>query len=89
MELLLTGSGCNLRVQQCVCVSGEYPSTPPPPPPAVSQVVDSLDVSTHGTRVGLAQYSSRVRTEFPLNMNHSADEIKAAVMKVNLFVIFS
>ncbi|XP_047195254.1 matrilin-4-like [Hippoglossus stenolepis] len=66
----------------CVCVSGEYPSPPPPPPPAVSQVVDSLDVSTHGTRVGLVQYSSRVRTEFPLNMYHSADEIKAAVMKV-------
>ncbi|XP_069372026.1 matrilin-4 isoform X1 [Paralichthys olivaceus] len=49
----------------------------------VNQVVDSLDVSTHGTRVGLVQYSSRVRTEFPLNMYHSADEIKAAVMKVD------
>ena len=51
-------------------------------PPPVLQVVDSLDVSTHGTRVGLVQYSSRVRTEFPLNMYHTADEIKAAVMKV-------
>ncbi|XP_071350271.1 matrilin-4 isoform X3 [Trachinotus anak] len=48
----------------------------------VNQVVDSLDVSAHGTRVGLVQYSSRVRTEFPLNMYHSVDEIKAAVMKV-------
>ncbi|CAG5978079.1 unnamed protein product [Menidia menidia] len=48
----------------------------------VNQVVDSLDVSAHGTRVGLAQYSSRVRTEFPLNMYHTAEEIKAAVMKV-------
>uniref|UniRef100_A0A3P8WWM1 Matrilin 4 n=1 Tax=Cynoglossus semilaevis TaxID=244447 RepID=A0A3P8WWM1_CYNSE len=48
----------------------------------VNQVVDSLDVSPHGTRVGLVQYSSRVRTEFPLSMYHSADEIKAAVMKV-------
>lgn len=57
----------------------EYPSPPPVP-----QVVDSLDVSAHGTRVGLVQYSSRVRTEFPLNMYHSADEIKAAVMKVKL-----
>uniref|UniRef100_A0AAX7ULZ1 VWFA domain-containing protein n=1 Tax=Astatotilapia calliptera TaxID=8154 RepID=A0AAX7ULZ1_ASTCA len=47
-----------------------------------SSVVDSLDVSPHGTRVGLVQYSSRVRTEFPLNMYHTADEIKAAVMKV-------
>ncbi|XP_060897587.1 matrilin-4 isoform X1 [Labrus mixtus] len=49
----------------------------------VNQVVDSLDVSTHGTRVGLVQYSSRVRTEFPLNMYHTAEEIKAAVMKVD------
>ncbi|CAK6981303.1 matrilin-4 isoform X4 [Scomber scombrus] len=49
----------------------------------VNQVVDSLDVSVHGTRIGLVQYSSRVRTEFPLNMYHTADEIKAAVMKVD------
>nr|XP_057911546.1 matrilin-4 [Doryrhamphus excisus] len=48
----------------------------------VNQVVDTLDVSAHGTRVGLVQYSSRVRTEFHLNMYHTADEIKAAVMKV-------
>ncbi|XP_072237650.1 matrilin-4 isoform X1 [Leuresthes tenuis] len=48
----------------------------------VNQVVDSLDVSAHGTRVGLVQYSSRVRTEFPLNKYHTAEEIKAAVMKV-------
>lgn len=46
------------------------------------QVVDSLDVSPHGTRVGLVQYSSRVRTEFPLDRYHTADDIKAAVMKV-------
>ncbi len=43
-------------------------------------------MSAHGTRVGLVQYSSRVRTEFPLNMYHTADEIKAAVMKVKLLV---
>uniref|UniRef100_A0A3P9PL96 Matrilin 4 n=1 Tax=Poecilia reticulata TaxID=8081 RepID=A0A3P9PL96_POERE len=49
----------------------------------VNQVVDSLDVSAHGTRVGLVQYSSRVRTEFPLNMYHTAEDIKAAVMKVD------
>ncbi|XP_075869454.1 matrilin-4 isoform X2 [Nelusetta ayraudi] len=48
----------------------------------VNQVVDSLDLSPQGTRVGLVQYSSRVRTEFPLNMYHTAEEIKAAVMKV-------
>ncbi|XP_030229581.1 matrilin-4 isoform X4 [Gadus morhua] len=49
----------------------------------VNQVVDSLDVSAQGTRVGLVQYSSRVRTEFPLNMYHTAEDIKAAVMKVD------
>lgn len=49
----------------------------------VNQVVDSLDVSARGTRVGLVQYSSRVRTEFPLNKYQTAQEIKAAVMKVD------
>ncbi|XP_051932257.1 matrilin-4 isoform X4 [Hippocampus zosterae] len=48
----------------------------------VNEVVDTLDVSEHGTRVGLVQYSSRVRTEFTLNQFHSADDIKAAVMKM-------
>ncbi|XP_046712499.1 matrilin-4 [Silurus meridionalis] len=48
----------------------------------VNQVVDQLDISSHGTRVGLVQYSSRVRTEFPLSMYKSKEEIKAAVMKV-------
>ena len=32
----------------------------------VNQIVDFLDVSPEGTRVGLVQFSSRVRTEFPL-----------------------
>ncbi|XP_058260029.1 matrilin-4 isoform X2 [Hemibagrus wyckioides] len=48
----------------------------------VNQVVDQLDISAHGTRVGLVQYSSRVRTEFPLSMYKSKEEIKAAVMNV-------
>ncbi|KAJ8412139.1 hypothetical protein AAFF_G00144060 [Aldrovandia affinis] len=48
----------------------------------VNQVVDSLDVSAHGTRIGLVQYSSRVRTEFPLSLYQSAEDIKTAVMKV-------
>lgn len=48
----------------------------------VNRIVDLLEVSPHGTRVGLVQYSSRVRTEFPLNKYHSADEIKKAVMEV-------
>ncbi|XP_021424040.2 matrilin-4 isoform X3 [Oncorhynchus mykiss] len=48
----------------------------------VNQVVDSLDVSAHGTRVGLVQYSSHVRTEFALKMYEKADNIKKAVMNV-------
>uniref|UniRef100_A0A8C8RKJ4 Matrilin 4 n=1 Tax=Pelusios castaneus TaxID=367368 RepID=A0A8C8RKJ4_9SAUR len=48
----------------------------------VNQIVDFLDVSPHGTRVGLVQYSSRVRTEFPLNQYHTAEGIKKAVLKV-------
>ncbi|OXB53063.1 hypothetical protein ASZ78_003242 [Callipepla squamata] len=48
----------------------------------VNGIVDLLEVSPDGTRVGLVQYSSRVRTEFPLNKYHSAEEIKAAVMKM-------
>ncbi|XP_049590228.1 matrilin-4 isoform X3 [Syngnathus scovelli] len=48
----------------------------------VNKVVDMLDVSEHGTRVGLVQYSSRVKTEFTLDRFHSADDIKAAVNKM-------
>uniref|UniRef100_A0A8C0J5G2 Matrilin 4 n=1 Tax=Chelonoidis abingdonii TaxID=106734 RepID=A0A8C0J5G2_CHEAB len=48
----------------------------------VNQIVDFLDVSPHGTRVGLVQYSSRVRTEFPLNQYKTAEDIKKAVLKV-------
>ncbi|XP_042582495.1 matrilin-4-like isoform X12 [Cyprinus carpio] len=49
----------------------------------VNQVVDQLDVSPKGTRVGLVQYSSRVRTEFPLSMYQTKEEIKKAVMNVD------
>ncbi|KAG2461737.1 MATN4 protein, partial [Polypterus senegalus] len=48
----------------------------------VNQIVDSLDVSAHGTRIGLVQYSSRVRTEFPLNQYQTPEAIKNAVLKV-------
>ncbi|KAH0619101.1 hypothetical protein JD844_018769 [Phrynosoma platyrhinos] len=48
----------------------------------VNQIVDFLDVSPHGTRVGLVQYSSRVRTEFPLNKFTTAADIKKAVQRV-------
>nr|XP_006121967.1 matrilin-4 [Pelodiscus sinensis] len=48
----------------------------------VNQIVDFLDVSPHGTRVGLVQYSSRVRTEFPLSQYRTAADIKKAVLRV-------
>uniref|UniRef100_A0A6J0TD68 Matrilin-4 n=1 Tax=Pogona vitticeps TaxID=103695 RepID=A0A6J0TD68_9SAUR len=48
----------------------------------VNQIVDFLDVSPHGTRVGLVQYSSRVRTEFPLNKYTTAADVKKAVQRV-------
>lgn len=48
----------------------------------VNQIVDFLDVSPHGTRVGLVQYSSRVRTEFPLHQYTTAEDVKKAVQRV-------
>ncbi|KAM9295987.1 matrilin-4 [Gastrophryne carolinensis] len=48
----------------------------------VIKIVDSLDVSAHGTHVGLVQYSSRVRTEFSLNQYKSAKEISQAVRNI-------
>uniref|UniRef100_A0A8C9P223 VWFA domain-containing protein n=1 Tax=Spermophilus dauricus TaxID=99837 RepID=A0A8C9P223_SPEDA len=48
----------------------------------VNQIVDFLDVSPEGTRIGLVQFSSRVRTEFPLGRYGTAAEVKQAVMAV-------
>ncbi|XP_006881630.1 PREDICTED: matrilin-4 isoform X1 [Elephantulus edwardii] len=48
----------------------------------VNQIVDFLDVSPEGTRVGLVQFSSRVRTEFPLGRYGTAAEVKHAVLAV-------
>ncbi|XP_010629790.1 matrilin-4 [Fukomys damarensis] len=48
----------------------------------VNQIVDFLDVSPEGTRIGLVQFSSRVRTEFPLGRYGSAAEVKRAVLAV-------
>ncbi|XP_071067836.1 matrilin-4 [Dasypus novemcinctus] len=48
----------------------------------VNQIVDFLDVSPEGTRVGLVQFSSRVRTEFPLGRYGTAAEVKQAVQAV-------
>ncbi|CAL8286984.1 unnamed protein product [Merluccius merluccius] len=48
----------------------------------VDAVVDGLDVSGAGTHVGLLQYSTKVRTEFPLGRYSSAREVKEAVSRV-------
>ncbi|XP_053576257.1 matrilin-4 isoform X2 [Bombina bombina] len=48
----------------------------------VIKIVDSLDVSVHGTHVGLVQYSSRVRTEFSLGQFKTAKDIKNAVENI-------
>lgn len=48
----------------------------------VNSIVDSLDISTTGTRVGLLQYSTKVRTEFTLNQHTTAQAIKQAVSRM-------
>ncbi|XP_078275427.1 matrilin-4 [Rhinoraja longicauda] len=48
----------------------------------VNNIVDALDVSGQGTRVGLVQYSSSVRTEFPLGKHSSPAALKSAVSGV-------
>ncbi|KAG8566068.1 hypothetical protein GDO81_013084 [Engystomops pustulosus] len=48
----------------------------------VIKIVDTLDVSAHGTHVGLVQYSSRVRTEFSLNQFKTAKDISNAVKNI-------
>ncbi|XP_075897101.1 matrilin-4-like isoform X2 [Nelusetta ayraudi] len=48
----------------------------------VNSIVDSLDVSRTGTRVGLLQYSTNVRAEFTLSQYASAQEVQRAVSQV-------
>ncbi|XP_077384015.1 matrilin-1-like [Festucalex cinctus] len=45
----------------------------------VNGIVDALDISQTGTRVGLVQYSTKVRTEFTLGQYSAARDIKEAV----------
>ncbi|KAM9723182.1 matrilin-2-like isoform 1-T2 [Menidia menidia] len=45
----------------------------------VNSIVDSLDISSRGTHVGLIQYSTKVRTEFTLEQYTSTQSIKRAV----------
>ncbi|KAM3614043.1 uncharacterized protein V6R79_009022 [Siganus canaliculatus] len=48
----------------------------------VNSIVDSLDVSRTGTHVGLLQYSTKVRPEFPLGRYTTAQAIKQAVSQM-------
>lgn len=48
----------------------------------VLSIVESLDVSRTGTRVGLLQYSTKVRTEFTLSQHASAQGVRQAVARV-------
>ncbi|GCB60766.1 hypothetical protein scyTo_0006928 [Scyliorhinus torazame] len=46
---------------------------------SVDNIVDGLEVAPNATRVGLVQYSTKVRTEFPLRRYSTVNEVKAAV----------
>ncbi|XP_069050930.1 matrilin-2 isoform X2 [Lepisosteus oculatus] len=49
----------------------------------VAGIVGSLDVSPAAARVGLLQYSTKVRTEFTLGQHLSGQEVKEAVSRVS------
>lgn len=49
----------------------------------INQIVDTLDVSDKLAQVGLVQYSSAVRQEFPLGRFHTKKDIKAAVRNMS------
>ncbi|KFV63032.1 Cartilage matrix protein, partial [Dryobates pubescens] len=49
----------------------------------INQIVDSLEVSEKQAQVGLVQYSSSVRQEFPLGQFKNKKDIKAAVKKMS------
>lgn len=48
----------------------------------INQIVESLEVSEKQAQVGLVQYSSSVRQEFPLGQFKNKKDIKAAVKKM-------
>ncbi|KAE8575098.1 hypothetical protein XENTR_v10003710 [Xenopus tropicalis] len=48
----------------------------------VINIVDSSAISAQGTHIGLVQYSSRVRTEFPLSQYTNGQDIKTAVKNI-------
>lgn len=49
----------------------------------VNGILDSLEISPKAARVGLLQYSTRVRTEFTLAQHSSAQEMKKAVSQMH------
>ncbi|MEQ2166877.1 Cartilage matrix protein, partial [Goodea atripinnis] len=49
----------------------------------INQIIDKLDVSDSKTHVGLVQYSSTVRTEFPLGRHNNKKDLKEAVKKMD------
>lgn len=48
----------------------------------INQIVDKLDVSVRNTHVGLVQYSSAVKLEFPLGKYTNKKDIKDGVKKM-------
>lgn len=48
----------------------------------INQIVEKLDVSERNTHVGLVQYSSSVKLEFPLGKYSTKNAIKEAVKKM-------
>nr|KAG8543408.1 hypothetical protein GDO81_024749 [Engystomops pustulosus] len=49
----------------------------------INQIVESVDVGNNKAHVGLVQYSSSVRQEFPLGRFNNKREIKTAVKKMS------
>ncbi|KAG7457838.1 hypothetical protein MATL_G00231570 [Megalops atlanticus] len=49
----------------------------------INQIVDKLDVAENKAHVGLVQYSSAVRQEFPLGRFNSKKDLKEAVKKMD------
>ncbi|MBN3297733.1 MATN4 protein, partial [Amia calva] len=49
----------------------------------INQIVDKLDVAENKAHVGLVQYSSSVREEFPLGRHNTKKDLKEAVKKMS------
>lgn len=48
----------------------------------INQIIDKMDVSENNAHVGLVQYSSTVRQEFPLGLHNNKKDLKDAVKKM-------